>query len=86
MNEKTYSSGYKNPITLEQSASFTKFSNTDQKALRKNYPEWRVHDAAKSYTPSRNVVREDRIRSEGLTITKKNYSVSDMFQAYAALP
>lgn len=51
--------------------------------MRKNYPEMKyAHDAQRHHDDGRNLAREHRIASEGLTTTKKAYSVKEFFSSY----
>jgi hypothetical protein len=50
---------------------------------RKNYPELKFsHEAQRPHDDRRNVAREQFIASEGLSNTKKGYSVKEFFSSY----
>jgi uncharacterized membrane protein YkoI len=52
-------------------------------AQRKNYPELKFqHEAQRPHDDRRNTTRERFIASEGLTETKKGYSVKEFFGSY----
>lgn len=92
---QTYKSGMKDPIAghvHQQTSSKVKnieklLLSENHQQLRKNFPEKRLdYSQQTNNTCKQNVQRQLRIQNEGLTETKKNYSVKEFFTSYDSFP
>lgn len=50
--------------------------------MKKHFPEYFIHDEKRPHKEKRNEKREKIIANEGLSVTKKDYSVKDYFKSY----